>query len=335
MTFLSSNIDLLPYNTFGVAVEAHFFASFSTIEELRNIVGECKDRALEWYVLGGGSNILFTGNFRGVLIHPLSDKITAQGNLIIAEAGVEWDYFVKWCTSNGYCGVENLAYIPGTVGASPVQNIGAYGAQVSDTIEWVEYLDTEDMTLKRVKNSDCSFGYRDSIFKGELKGRAIITCVAYRLNQNFTAQCAKLDYGDLRSRVESMEGGITLENIRQAVTAIRREKLPEPSEIGSAGSFFKNPVIPIEQFNSLQLVYSDIPSYTAEGGIKVPAGWLIDRAGFKGYREGAVGVHPRQALVLVNYGGGTADEILSLADKIITTVAEKYNITISMEVNVL
>ncbi len=336
MKILSQNIDLMPYNTFKVACKALFFAEFSSVEELKNAVNFARNENLPWYVIGGGSNVLFASDFRGLIIHPTSQKIEeGEENIVIAESGVEWDDFVEWSVENGYHGLENLSYIPGSVGASPVQNIGAYGSQAADSIEWVEYLDTQSMTIERIENKACGFGYRDSIFKRELKGRAIITRVAYRLTKNFNKDMAKLDYGDLRSMVENMEGGATLRNIRAAVTAIRKSKLPEPSEIGNAGSFFKNPVVSHEKFEQLKSIYPNIPSYDAEGGVKIPAGWLIDQAGFKGHRDGNVGVHAKQALVLVNYGGGTAKEILALADKIIKTIEEKYGVTIAMEVNVV
>lgn len=336
MTFLTSNIDLLPYNTFQVYATARFFANFSSVENLRNIITECKERALNWKILGGGSNILFSDTFCGVIIHPTGTNITESSDgLIIAESGVVWDDFIHHTIQKGYSGIENLSYIPGTVGASPVQNIGAYGAQAADAIEWVEYFNTEDMTLHIIKNTDCNFGYRESIFKRELKDRAIITRVAYRLSKNFNAESAKLDYGDLRTKVENMEGGATPQNIRTAVTEIRKSKLPEPSEVGNAGSFFKNPVVSQEKFDSLKEEYPEIPSYPAPSGVKIPAGWMIDKAGFKGYKEGSVGVHPKQALVLVNYGGGTAQDILDLAAKIIKTIEEKFSVTISMEVNII
>lgn len=336
MTFLTSNIDLLPYNTFQVCATAHFFANFSSIENLRAIITECKERALNWYVLGGGSNILFTDSFEGVIIHPTGKDIEIDSSgLIIAQSGVIWDDFIEWTIEHGYCGIENLSYIPGTVGASPVQNIGAYGSQAADAIEWVEYFDTESMTLCTISNSDCEFGYRESIFKGSLKDRVIITRVAYRLSKDFTPQSAKLDYGDLRSKVETMQGGISPINIRTAVTEIRRSKLPEPDEVGNAGSFFKNPIVTTQKFEELQRQYPEIPSYPAPDGVKLPAGWLIDKAGFKGHREGFIGVHPKQALVLVNYGGGTAHDILSLAEKIIAKVQKDFGVEISMEVNIL
>ncbi|MFI3298950.1 MAG: UDP-N-acetylmuramate dehydrogenase [Rikenellaceae bacterium] len=335
MFFLEENHSLLPLNTFGFEAIARYYATFECQEELENIIKFSKSNSLPFYVRGGGSNIIFSSNFDGIIIHPTCTSIEhCEGN-IVAGAGLVWDDFVCWATKFGYSGIENLAYIPGTVGASPVQNIGAYGAQVSDTIEWVEYFDTQDMTLKRLTATECAFGYRDSIFKRELKGRAIITRVAFNLSKDFNPLTAKLDYGDLRDVVNGMEGGVTLKNIRRAVTQIRKSKLPEPSEIGNAGSFFKNPVISETLFNTIKDKYPNIPSYSAAGGIKIPAGWLIEQAGFKGTRRGNVGVHAHQALVLVHFGGGTATELMELAEDIIATIHKKFGVVIEREVNLL
>ncbi len=335
MFFLEENHSLLPLNTFGFEAVARYYATFECQEELENIIKFAKSNSLPFYVLGGGSNIIFSSNFDGIIIHPTCTNIEQCEDNIVAGAGLVWDDFVYWATKSGYSGIENLAYIPGTVGASPVQNIGAYGAQVSDTIEWVEYFDTQDMTLKRLTAKECAFGYRDSIFKRELKGRAIITRVAFNLSKDFNPLTAKLDYGDLQDVVNGMEGGVTLQNIRSAVTQIRKSKLPEPTEIGNAGSFFKNPVISETLFNTIKDKYPNIPSYSATGGIKIPAGWLIEQAGFKGIRRGNVGVHAHQALVLVHFGGGTATELMELAEDIIATIHKKFGVVIEREVNLL
>lgn len=336
MDSLQQNISLRPYNTFAIDATAPLFATFSDSVELLAIVKECKSRELPFYVLGGGSNIIFTGNFKGLIIHPISENVTVEGDLVIAEAGLEWDKLVGWCVERNLAGLENLSYIPGTVGASPVQNIGAYGAEAGSMIEWVEFLNCDTLELQQIEGSLCEFGYRESIFKKSLRGKAIITRVAYRLNPNFTPSEAKLNYGDLSSLVESMSGGAELKNIRAAVTTIRKTKLPEPSELGNAGSFFKNPIVTLAKFEALKESYPNIPSYVVDSdSVKIPAGWLIDTAQWRGFRDGAVGVHTNQALVLVNYGGATANDILDLASRIIDDIALKFGITISMEVNVL
>ncbi len=333
-TFLA-DVDLTPYNTFGFAATARYFVTLHTSEEFCQTISFCREQGLPWYVLGGGSNVIFRGDYDGVIVRIGGEKISREGELVVVEGGREWPAFVEWAVENGLCGIENLAYIPGTVGASPVQNIGAYGAQVSDVIEWIEYFDTVAMQLRTIVAEECEFGYRDSIFKRELRGRAIITRVAFRLSEDFDPLRAKLDYGDLRAEVQAMEGGVTLLNIAAAVTHIRKSKLPEPSEVGNAGSFFKNPVVSESDFRRLQAQYPEIPYYASAQGVKIPAGWLIEKAGFKGVRDGAVGVHPKQALVLVHYGGGVAGDVLSLAKKIIETIAEKFGVHIDMEVNVL
>lgn len=335
MGIFSTSTSLLTYNTFGLNATAHHFATWHDTASLVEIVEKCNSRTLDFRVLGGGSNTILTGDFCGAIIHPVSSKITLEDRLVVAEAGVEWDTLVGWCVERGLTGLENLSYIPGTVGASPVQNIGAYGVEAADSIEWVEYLDTKSMKICRIEGSDCKFGYRESIFKKEFKQSAVVIRVAYRVSKNFDPTSAKLDYGDLRTKVEAMDGGITLANIRSAVTDIRRSKLPDPDQVGNAGSFFKNPVVATAKFEELKAKYSDIPSYPADGGVKIPAAWMIERAGWKGFRDGEVGVHDRQALVIVNYGEATATDILILARRIQSDVKIKFGVEISMEVGVL
>lgn len=338
MNKISDNYALRSLNTFGLDAEAAHWAEFRSPEELRELILASRDNRWPWYVLSGGSNIILTGNFPGLILHPVGNGITMPGpGLVRAEAGVVWDDLVAWTVGHGLGGLENLSYIPGYVGAAPVQNIGAYGAEAKDTIETVEYFDTETLDTVRISGADCAFGYRESIFKGPLRGRAIVTAVEFRLipetDGNYTYN---IGYGDLHDRVTAM-GGPSLANIRTAVTAIRKEKLPEPAVTGNAGSFFKNPVIPAAQAGKLRTQYPDMPGYPCSDGaeVKVPAAWLIDQAGWKGFRCGTVGVHPRQALVLINLGGATAQEILTLARRIIADVEQKFGITLSMEVNVL
>lgn len=332
MNIFEDNFPLTGYNTFHISATARLWAEFNTESELRHIIEECRKRSLSWYVLGGGSNVILTGDFHGVYIHPVSTIITeVEPTLFVADAGVVWDDFVAYCVDRGVGGVENLSFIPGSVGAAPVQNIGAYGAEAKDAIEWVEYLDTEVMQVRRIAGADCEFGYRTSIFKTSLKGRSVVLRVAFRLSVD---PHFNICYGDLERKVEQM-GGLSLTNIRRAVVEIRKSKLPDPMVTGNAGSFFKNPVVSEQVFDFLKADYPDMPSYKVEGGVKIPAGWLIDAAGWKGFREGVVGVHPAQALVLVNYGGATAEQILELAERITTDIRNRFAITIDMEVNVL
>lgn len=335
---------LLKYNTFGLQAGASYWAEFDTTDGLNRIIAECNDKKLPWYIISGGSNIILTGNFPGVYIHPtgtgieISDQ-TPEHVTVTAQAGVVWDDLVAWSVDHSLGGLENLSYIPGMVGASPVQNIGAYGAEAKDSILWVEWFDTENMSSVRTMAEDCAFGYRDSIFKGELRGRAIVTSVAFRLSRH---PKYNIRYGDLLNRVNALGGTSdlpthqALSNIRKAVIEIRREKLPDPTVTGNAGSFFKNPVITATHASSLREHYPDMPSYPIDGGSeKIPAGWLIDRAGWKGFRSGDVGVHPAQALVIVNYGSATASEILNLATRIIADIKKRFDIELSMEVNIL
>lgn len=338
MNKISDNYALRSLNTFGLDADAAHWAEFSDTRQLRELILVCRDNRWPWYVLSGGSNIILTGNFPGLVLHPTAKGITMpRPGLVRAEAGVVWDDLVAWSVERRLGGLENLSYIPGYVGAAPVQNIGAYGAEAKDTIETVEYFDTESLETVRIGGGDCAFGYRESVFKGPLKGRAIVTAVEFRLVPEKEGQYTyNIGYGDLHDRVTEM-GGPSLANIRAAVTAIRKEKLPEPSVTGNAGSFFKNPVIPAGQAEKLRSQYPDMPGYPCSGGaeVKVPAAWLIDQAGWKGFRCGTVGVHPRQALVLINLGGATAQEILNLARRIIADVQQKFGIALSMEVNVL
>lgn len=338
MTNFTDNFALRGRNTFGLDATAPYWAEFRTAGELRDIILACRERGLPWYVLGGGSNIILTGNFPGVVIHPAADGITLpEPGLVRAEAAVVWDDLVACTVERGLGGLENLSLIPGHAGAAPVQNIGAYGAEAKDTIETVEYFDTETLETVRIKGAECAFGYRESIFKGPLKGRAIVIAVEFRLTPEADGEYTyNIGYGDLHDRVMEL-GGPTLRNIRQAVIAIREAKLPDPAVTGNAGSFFKNPVIPAAQAEELRRQHPDMPGYPCNGGaeVKVPAAWLIDRAGWKGFRSGTVGVHSRQALVLINLGGATAQEILTLARRIICDVERKFGITLTMEVNVL
>ena len=323
-------------NSFHVEERADRIIEFDSKQDLDQIFAEGATPE-NWYTLGGGNNILFTQRFAGTLLKPVGKgiKIKAQIDdsvIVEAEAGVEWDDLVAWSVERDLWGMENLSLIPGTVGAAPVQNIGAYGAEAKDVIERVHFFDVEDRKHHTLGCAECRFAYRESIFKHELKGRAIITSVEFRLSKSSQPS---LGYGDLAKEVEA-RGGATLKNIREAVCAIRQSKLPDTAVLGNAGSFFKNPIVNKEVSERLKAEYDSMPIYpVSEHKCKLAAGWLIDQAGLKGYRKGNVGVHERQALVLVNFGGATGAEVIALSKEVREKVFAKFGINIDPEVNIL
>lgn len=323
-------------NSFHVEEQAERLIEFDREEDLDLIFG--KGRPERWYVLGGGNNILFTRRFEGTLIKPAATGITVIGEdtdtvTLRAEAATDWDRMVAWCVERGLWGAENLSLIPGTVGASPVQNIGAYGAEAAGIIYRVHLYDTLRREHATLEKADCRFAYRDSIFKHELRGRTVITTVELRLGKH---PAPNLAYGDLKAQVEA-RGGASIANIRNAVCAIRRSKLPDPDTLGNAGSFFKNPVVDNATAERLREEDPACPVYpvSAHGMCKLAAGWLIDRAGLKGFRMGRVGVHERQALVLVNFGGATGNEVIALARYVQDRVFDRFGVRIEPEVNIL
>ena len=328
-------ISLRDRNSFGVEQRAAHLVEFETPDDLREIFA--RGIPPRWMVLSGGNNVLFTEDYDGLLLTPVARQITIleeRGETIRvrAEAGVEWDDLVEWAVERGLWGVENLSLIPGKAGAAPVQNIGAYGCEAADTIRRVEMFCVETATMLTLDAAHCGFGYRESVFKHALKGRVVITAIELELAR---LPRPRLGYGDVEREVEA-RGGATLRNIREAVCAIRRSKLPDPAVLGNAGSFFKNPVVEAPVAEALLAEYPDMPHYPApEGRVKLAAGWLIDRAGMKGHREGNVGVHERQALVLVNYGGATGGEVIAFAHRIRQRVRERFGIEIDTEVNIL
>lgn len=331
-----NNLSLRTRNSFGVEQRAARLIEFDTEEELRTLFAESAPE--RWMVLAGGNNILFTQDYDGTLLVPRGETIRLLGEegndvRIEAEAGVEWDDLVAWCVERGLWGVENLSLIPGKVGAAPVQNIGAYGCEAKDAIVSVRMFCPATQNFLVLAAEHCAFGYRESVFKHELRGRVVITSVTFRLSRS---PRPNLGYGDLSREVEA-RGGASLRNIREAVCAIRRSKLPDPAVLGNAGSFFKNPVVDRTTADRLRAQYPDMPTYPAADPeqVKLAAGWLIDRAGLKGYREGHVGVHDRQALVLVNHGGATGGEVIALARKIQRTIEERFGVAIDTEVNIL
>lgn len=327
---------LAEMNSFHVREHSAHIIEFDQPSDLDTIFteGNAPDK---WFVLGGGNNILFTTRYDGVLIHPVGKNLTIiaedeQTLSLKADAGIEWDDMVAWCVERGLWGAENLSLIPGTIGASPVQNIGAYGAEAKDIITRVNYFNTAERKHLTLQKEECHFGYRESIFKHDLRSKAIITSVEFTLHKEAHPN---LGYGDLQREVEA-RGGATLANIRDAVCAIRRSKLPDTAEIGNAGSFFKNPIVDVATAEELLSRYENMPTYPAADGCrKIAAGWLIDQAGMRGYRKGNVGVHDRQALVLVNFGGATGNEVIALAQEVQRAVYEKFGIRIEPEVNIL
>lgn len=328
-------ISLRSRNSFGVDQQAARLVEFETPEDLRTLFAAGIPE--KWTVLAGGNNILFTRDYDGVLLTPVARGITLLSDdgdevRVRADAGVEWDDLVEWAVGRGLWGIENLSLIPGKAGAAPVQNIGAYGCEAKDAIRRVEMYCVETGAMLTLDAAHCGFGYRESVFKHDLKGRAIITAVEIALMHT---PRPRLGYGDVEREVEA-RGGATLRNIREAICAIRRAKLPDPAVLGNAGSFFKNPVVGAAAAERLFAEYPDMPHYPApEGRVKLAAGWLIDRAGMKGRRKGAVGVHERQALVLVNHGGATGGEVIAFAHEVQERVREKFGIEIDTEVNIL
>ena len=330
------NIDISERNSFHVRQTAKLLVEFDKAEELPELFAKYKPES--WYVLSGGNNILFTQDIDAMLITPCDRSITVVGESDTAVrvkvgAGVEWDDLVAWSVERELWGIENLSLIPGKAGAAPVQNIGAYGVEAKDAIKSVDMYFVEGNNFITLAAEHCGFGYRESVFKHSLKGRVIITAIEIELSK---VANPRLGYGDVIREVEA-RGGATLANIRDAICSIRRSKLPDTAVLGNAGSFFKNPVVENEVAERLLAEYPDMPNYPAaeEGKIKLAAGWLIDKAGLKGYREGNVGVHERQALVLVNLGGATGGEVIAFAHKIVAKVKEKFGIEISPEVNVI
>jgi len=335
---LREEFSLKPYNTFGIDVRSRFFAEALTEEDVIGLAGNLQDVHLPLLILGGGSNILFTKDFPGTVM-----KISLKGIRVIKEdeetvwvkasAGENWDELVKFCVDNGWGGLENLSAIPGNAGTSPVQNIGAYGVEMKDTFRELEAFDLESREKRIFLKEECGFGYRESIFKLQYKGRFIILNVTFRLSKK-PLLC--LDYGNIREELSLMKvshPGIA--NVRKVVCRIRSRKLPDPAVTGNAGSFFKNPVILLPQFENLKQSFPGIVSFPQEGKIKLAAAWMIEQCGWKGKRAGNAGVHSTQPLVLVNHGNATGMEIVNLSDKIRKSVFEKFGIMLETEVNIL
>ena len=340
---IQENISLKNYNTFGIDVNAKRFVSVTSVYELQQLLQTEKDV----FLISGGSNMLLTKDLDKLVVHidlkGISIDRENENNLnITVNAGENWHEFVLWCVSENYGGIENLSLIPGNVGTCPIQNIGAYGVEVKDLITKVEAIEIATQKLVSFAADECNFGYRNSIFKNEVKGKYIIISVSFLLTKN--NHKLTTSYGAIETELASKKiKNPTIQNISEAVIAIRQSKLPDPKKIGNSGSFFKNPVISISLFDKIQKDFPNIPSYPVISNageklkdmLKVPAGWLIEQGGFKGKRFGNFGVHEKQALVLVNYGHATGQEIYQLAQKIQKTIKDTFSIDLEIEVNII
>ena len=336
--YIKNNISLKPYNTFGIDVLANHFVEINNYDELTAVLSSKKHP--EKLILGGGSNMLLTKNLEKLVVH-----INLKGIEIISEnddyvnvqamAGENWHEFVLWCMEHNFGGIENLSLIPGNVGTAPIQNIGAYGVELKDIFLSCEAISLKSLKQHTFQKDECDFGYRDSIFKKQHKNKFVIISVTFKLTKR--KHKLNIKYGTISSELEAM--GVknpTIQDISKAVIAIRESKLPNPKEIGNSGSFFKNPVISKTQFEKILINFPEAPSYyVSENEVKVPAGWLIEKAGFKGKRFNNYGVHKNQALVLVNYGGAKGSDILELSKLIQKTVFLLFDISIEAEVNIL
>lgn len=333
------NCSLKKLNTFGLDVKADSLVKFYSENDIYNYLNENKYDDANSLILGGGSNILFSSDFNGIVFKSeiLGIKeIKKNKDFVYLEigSGVIWDDLVEYCVNKVYGGIENLSLIPGTVGAAPIQNIGAYGAEFEEVFVKLEGIDLQTSEKKVFYKTDCEFGYRDSIFKREMKNSFIITKVKIKLSLK---PITKISYRAIKDFIkENRIDKVDIKTIREIVVFIRKSKLPDPNKIGNAGSFFKNPIIDKEHFAKLKSEYKDLVYFDiGEAKYKIPAGWLIEKAGYKGKRIGNVGVHAKQALVIVNYGKGTGSKIINLADEIKTKIFEKFNIILDTEVNIV
>lgn len=341
---MQRNISLRSFNTFGVDAVGKYFVVIKTEDEASSFFQSDEFSSLELgaeniLLLGGGSNILFTKDFEGLVVKNEIDGIRVIDQhdddvMVEVGSGVLWHDFVMTCVDHGWGGVENLSLIPGTVGAAPVQNIGAYGVELKDVFVRLRGWDIRGRCFREFENAECSFGYRTSVFKTDFKNKLFITSVVFKLTRS--NHRLSLEYGAIKEQLNRMTVvHPTIKDVSNAVVEIRRYKLPDPKDIGNAGSFFKNPVIGQNHLDKIRISYPDIVVHPAEEGYKVAAGWLIEKAGWKGYREGHVGCHEKQALVLVNYDGASGNEILELSKKIQDSVHKLFGVTLEPEVNIL
>lgn len=335
---ISEQVSLKKYNTFGIEATARFFAEVASADDVREICSSDNFGKTQKLILGGGSNILFTKDFDGIVIKNNFKGIAlADENndyvFVKAGAGENWHSFVLHCIANNYAGVENLSLIPGNVGASPMQNIGAYGVEIKDVFHELEALEISSGTVVKFSASDCEFGYRESIFKNKHRNQFIITSVTFRLNKIPTYNTS---YGAIEQELEKMGvKDLSIAAISKAVCAIRSSKLPDPKEIGNAGSFFKNPVVSNELYQQIKSAYPDAVGYKTANEVKLAAGWLIEQCGWKGYRKNDYGVHINQALVLVNYGNAKGNEIYNLSQEVMDSVQKKFGVVLEREVNIV
>lgn len=332
------DFNLKEHNTFGIDVKCRRFIEFESVDELLQIVNSLTDADKPLLVLGGGSNMLFTADYEGTVLHSaIKGHVAVQtdeGIMLRCGSGEVWDDIVSLCVSNRMYGAENLSLIPGDVGASAVQNIGAYGAEAKDIILKVEAVDLQTGKMCEFTNEECEYAYRKSKFKGEWRNRFVITYVTYKLSEVF---CPCLDYGNIRAELEKRNIKVpTAEQLRNVIIDIRNEKLPDPKVEGNAGSFFMNPVVPKAKYEELVARFGNVPHYSVDdNNEKIPAGWMIDQCGWKGKSLGKAGVHSHQALVLVNRGGAEGKDIVALCDAIKRDVKDKFGIDIVPEVNII
>ncbi|SMD44979.1 UDP-N-acetylmuramate dehydrogenase [Aquiflexum balticum DSM 16537] len=335
---IQENISLKPYNTFGIDKKARYFINASSENEIKKALIKAKELGLPVIILGGGSNILLTRDLDSFVlkIDIKGIKILEQSkeNIIVeVGAGENWHEFVLHCLHNNWSGVENLSLIPGTVGASPMQNIGAYGIEIKDVFQGLKAINRETLEEEEFDWKACRFGYRESIFKNDLKNKYIITRVIFKLNK---IPVFHTEYGAIKETLAEMKvKELSISAISNAVIKIRQSKLPDPKIIGNAGSFFKNPTVSDSLFENLRSTYPNIPGYPNEGGVKIPAAWLIEQTGWKGKKLGNIGVHKQHPLVLVNYGGGDGKDIQQLSEEIQQSVLQKFNVQLQPEVNFL
>ncbi|GAA0555526.1 UDP-N-acetylmuramate dehydrogenase [Chitinophaga japonensis] len=336
---VSENVLLQPYNTFGIRAQARYFMPFADVQQLQAVLQDARWQAFPRMVLGGGSNVLFTRDFDGLMLKNELKGITLLREddeyiYVKAGAGENWHQFVLYCIERQWAGLENLSLIPGNVGASPMQNIGAYGVEIRDYFHELEAWHLQDHTLVTFSNADCAFGYRESVFKKQYKGQFAILSVTYRLRKQPRFNTS---YGAIEEELQRMGvRELSIRAISQAVINIRSSKLPDPAQVGNAGSFFKNPTVGAAQFAALKSAHPGIVAYpVAQDQHKLAAGWLIEQCGWKGFRSGDAGVHARQALVLVNYGHASGQEIYQLSQQVLDSVQEKFGVELEREVNII